>query len=139
MHDNTLLVKAVDYLYSKRIITKDRDICNKMGYSSGTVSSYLSGKAKASLQFEKEFEKTFNIRLNDFVPGGAEDAIKIPDSIQMISESVLQMKAELQTNRQLMVEILALVSHRSVMEIQVMSEKLLEHNLAKILNELKQE
>jgi hypothetical protein len=38
----------------------------------------------------------------------------------------------------MMIETLAAVSNRSVMDVQVMAEKLLQHNLAKILHELKQ-
>ena len=138
MHQNELLNKAVQYLYGKGIITKDKDIADRMGYNKATVSSYLSGNAKASSEFEKNFEKAFTIKLKDFAAGGMQETIKTPDAIQLITESLLQMQAETQTNRQLLVEILASVSDRPVSDIQIMTEKLLQHNLTKIVHELRQ-
>jgi transcriptional regulator with XRE-family HTH domain len=138
MHQNELLNKAVQYLYGKGIITKDKDIADKMGYNKATVSSYLSGNAKASSEFEKNFEKAFTLKLKDFAAGGKQETIEKPDAIQLLTESILQIKAEIQTNRQMMIETLAAASNRSVMDVQLMAEKLLQHNLAKILHELKQ-
>ena len=138
MHQNELLNKAVQYLYGKGIITKDKDIADRMGYNKATVSSYLSGNAQASSEFEKNFAKAFTIKLKDFAAGGMQETIKTPDAIQLITESLLQMQAETQTNRQLLVEILASVSDRPVSDIQLMTEKLLQHNLTKIVHELRQ-
>jgi transcriptional regulator with XRE-family HTH domain len=138
MHHNPLLEKAIQYLYGKGIITKDKDVADKMGYNKTTVSAYIKGKSKSSPKFNKEFENTFNIKLSDFAPGGKEETIKKPDAIQLLAESILQIKAEIQTNRTMMIEVLSKVKDRPVMEIQLMAEKLLEHNLSKILNELKQ-
>jgi predicted transcriptional regulator len=139
MHKNELLYKAVQSLYGSGVITKDKDIADKLGYTKATVSSYLSGKTKASNHFERLFEKSFDVKLSDFEPGGKHEAVIVPDSLQLITESILQMKAEIQTNRQLMVEVLAQVSDRSVSEVNLMAESLLKHNLAKIASELKQE
>lgn len=138
MQQNGLLIKAVQYLYGKGIISKDKDIADKMKYNKATVSSYINGKAKASAEFERNFEKTFNIKLKDFQPGGKEEIIEQPDAIQLMTETLLQLKAEIQTNRQMMIETLAAVQNRSVSDVQVMAEKLLQHNLVKILHELKQ-
>jgi len=138
MHQNELLNKAVQYLYGKGIITKDKDIADKMGYNKATVSSYLSGNAKASSEFQKNFEKAFAIKLKEFATGGKQETIEKPDALQILTESILQIKAEIQTNRQMMIETLAAASNRSVMDVQLMAEKLLQHNLAKILHELKQ-
>jgi transcriptional regulator with XRE-family HTH domain len=137
MHQNELLNKAVQYLYGKGIITKDKDIADKMGYNKATVSSYLSGNAKASSEFEKNFEKAFAIKLKEFATGGKQETIEKPDAIQLIAENLLQMQAETQTNRQLLIEILAAVSDRPVSDVQLMTEKLLQHNLSKLVHELK--
>ena len=138
MHKNELLYKAVQSLYGKGVITKDKDIAEKLGYTKATVSSYLSGKTKASNHFERLFEKAFDIKLSDFEPGEKNEVIIVPDSLQLLSESILQIQAEIQTNRQLMVEVLASVSRRTVTEVQATAENLLEHNLAKIVHELRQ-
>lgn len=138
MQQNPLLIKAVQHLYGKGIIHKDKDIADKMKYNKATISSYINGKAKASNEFERKFEKTFNLKLDDFAPGGKDEVIEHPDAMQLVAESILQIKAELQTNRQLMIEVLAAVSNRSVTEIQVLSDKTLSHNLSKIVHELRQ-
>lgn len=138
MQQNQLLIKAVQYLYGKGIISKDKDIAEKMKYNKATVSSYINGKAKASAEFERNFEKTFNIKLKDFAVGGSQETIEKPDAIQLMAENLLQLKAEIQTNRQMMIETLAAVQNRSVSDVQLMAEKLLQHNLAKIVHELKQ-
>jgi transcriptional regulator with XRE-family HTH domain len=137
--ENHLLEKAVQYLYGQGIIKKDKDIADKTGYNKATVSSYISGKIHPSLGFINSFEKVFNVKLDDFQEGGEKDYIKHPDAMQLISENVLLLKAELQTNRQLMIEVLAAVTNRSVTEVQMIAEKSLSHNITKILHELKQE
>lgn len=138
MQQNVLLIKAVQFLYGKGIISKDKDIADKMKYNKATVSSYINGKTKASAEFERNFEKTFNIKLKDFAPGGKDEMIEHVDSMQLLTETVLQLKGELQTTRQMMIEVLAAVSNRPVSDVQLMAEKLLQHNLAKIVHELKQ-
>lgn len=138
MPHNVLLIKAVQHLYGKGIINKDKDIADKMKYNKATVSSYINGKSKASAEFERNFEKTFNLKLQDFAAGGREETIEQPDALQLLSENILQMKAEIQACRQLVIETLAAVSDRPVSDVQLMAEKLLQHNLAKIVNELKQ-
>ncbi len=138
MPHNVLLIKAVQHLYGKGIINKDKDIADKMKYNKATVSSYINGKSKASAEFERNFEKTFNLKLLDFAAGGKEETIEQPDALQLLSENILQMKAEIQACRQLVIETLAAVSDRPVSDVQLMAEKLLQHNLAKIVNELKQ-
>lgn len=138
MQQNSLLIKAVQYLYGKGIISKDKDIADKMKYNKATVSSYINGKAKASAEFERNFEKTFNVKLKDFAAGGMQETVEVPDAMQLMAENILQIKAEIQTNRQMMVETLAALQNRAVSDVQVMAEKLLQHNLAKLLHELKQ-
>lgn len=138
MHQNQNLQKAVQYLYGKGIISKDKDIAEKLNYNKATVSSYINGKAKASAEFERNFEKVFGVKLTDFAAGGKQETVEKDDAIQLLTETVLQLKAEIQTNRQLMIETFAAVTNRSVSDVQLMSLKLLEHNLAKIVSELKQ-
>lgn len=139
MRHNEEIYRAVQYLYGKGIIRKDKDLAEKLGYSKATVSSYVSGKAKASRQFEIEFERVFNLKLSDFDKdeNKVEEIVK-EDGMQLLSETILQLKAEMQTNRQLMIETLAAASNRSVTEVQLMAESLLQHNLSKIVNELRQ-
>lgn len=136
---NEPLVKAVQYLYGKGIIRKDKDISDKTEYNKASVSSYLSGNLKASESFIRKFEQVFNLSLKDFEEGGSLDTIRHPDVMQLLSETILQLKAETQTNRQLLVEVLAAVTNRPVTEVQMMAERFLSHNLAKILSELKQD
>lgn len=138
MQQNQLLVKAVQYLYGKGIISKDKDIADRMKYNKATVSSYINGKAKASAEFERQFEKAFNVKLKDFATGGSHETIEKPDAMQLLSETALQILAEIQTNRQMMIETLAAVQNRTVSDVQLMAEKLLQHNLLKIVDELKQ-
>jgi hypothetical protein len=135
---NLPLQKAVQYLYGQGIITKDRDISDKTGYNKATVSGNINGKKKASPEFLRNFEKAFNVKLGDFTDGGTHESIIVTDAIQLISESILQLKAEAITNRQMIIETLAAVSNRSVSDVQLLSDKLLSHNLAKMLHELKQ-
>lgn len=138
MPHNELLIKAIQHLYGIGVITKDKDIADKTGYNKATVSSYSNGRAKASLDFIRTFEKTFDLSLEDFSKDGKKEVIKKSDAMQLITENIFQIKAEIQTNRQLMIEILSAVSSRSVMDVQMMTEKLLEHNLVKIVHELRQ-
>lgn len=134
---NIPLQKAVEYLYLHRLIVKDLDISKKTGYSRSSVSGYLIGKVKASPQFLKNFEKAFDLKLSDFGDTVTQEAIVVTDAVQLISESIVQLKAEALTNRQMSIEILAAVSNRPVSDVQLLSEKLLSHNLALLLSELK--
>lgn len=139
MHNTSaLLHKAVQHLYGKGTIAKDKDIADRTGYNKATVSSYIGGKIAPSAGFIEAFEKAFRVKLSDFQKGTEKDEVVVPDAMQLLSETVLQLKAEVQTNRQLMVEVLAAVTQRPVTEVQVMTEKILSHNLSKLVNELKQ-
>ena len=139
MHKSAqLLQKAVQHLYGKGIIDKDKDIADRTGYNKSTVSSYIKGNITPSPGFIESFEKVFRMKLSDFDRNGQKEEILVPDAMQLLSESVLQLKAEMQTNRQLMVEVLAAVTSRPVTEVQLLAEKFLSHNLSKILHELKQ-
>lgn len=135
---SALLHKAVQHLYGKGTIAKDKDIADRTGYNKATVSSYIGGKISPSAGFIEAFEKAFRLKLSDFQKGADKDEVVVPDAMQLVSETVLQLKAELQTNRQLMVEVLASVTNRSVTEVQLMADRLLKHNLSKIADELQQ-
>lgn len=63
------LSQAVQYLYGKGSIKKDKDIVDKTGYNKATVSSYISGRTKPSKDFVEKFEKVFAIKLEEFGPG----------------------------------------------------------------------
>lgn len=136
--ENKALRNAVQYLYGKGTIRRDRDVVEKTGYNKATVSSYISGRTKASKDFQDKFEAVFNLSLADFSESANFEKVAYKDAMQLLAESVLQMKAEAQTGRQLMIEILAKVSDRSVMEVQLLAEKSLERNLSRIEDELKQ-
>lgn len=133
-----LLAKAVQHLYGTGAIKKDKDIADKTGYNKTTVSSYLSGKITPSAEFIRSFESKFGVKLVDFEPGGDKETVMVPDAMQLLTENVLLLKAELQTNRQLMIEVLASVTNRTVSEVQLTSDRILQHNLERILSELKQ-
>ena len=133
MPQKLLFEKAVQHLYGQGIITKDKDIADKTGYNKATVSSYVNGKSKISLEFIRTFEKSFNLKLTDF---GTTEKIVVEDSIQLLTEKILLIQAELQTNRQMIIEVLASVSEKSVTEVQLDAERFLAHNLKKILSEL---
>lgn len=137
-HHNPSLDLAVQYLYGQGVVKRDKDIADKTGYNKSTVSSYISGRTKMSADFQTQFERVFKLKLDDFKAGGAKEVIKNPDSLQLITETVLQTKAEIQTMRQLIVEVLASTTSRSVMDVQLVAERSIEHNLSKILHELKQ-
>jgi transcriptional regulator with XRE-family HTH domain len=137
MSFNLSIQKAVQYLYGKGMIVKDADISTKTGYNKSSISGIINGKAKASAKFMKTFEKAFDLKLSDFSDGGSQETIIITDAIQLISESMIQLKAEAITNRQMSIEILSAVSQRSVSDVQLLSDKLLSHNLAKLVAELK--
>lgn len=132
------ITQAVQYLYGKGIIKKDKDIADNTGYNKATVSSYISGRTRPSRDFLEKFEKVFTIKLSDFEPGGEKEVIHHPDALQLISENILLLKAEHQTNRQLIIEVLAAITHRSVSEVQVTADKLLSHNLERVVHELRQ-
>lgn len=137
MSFNLPLIKAVQYLYGQGTIVKDRDIADKTGYNKATISGIINGKKKASPKFLKNFEKAFDIQLSDFSDGGSQETIIITDAVQLISESMVLLKAEAITNRQMAIEILAAVSGRSVSDVQLLQEKLFSHNLATLVRELK--
>lgn len=133
------LSQAVQFLYGKGTIKKDKDIAEKTGYNKATISSYIGGRTKPSADFLEKFEKVFRLKLSDFDVGGPQEIIKHPDALQLLSENILLLKAEHQTNRQLLIEVLAAVTNRSVTEVGLIADKILSHNLEKILHELKQE
>lgn len=135
---SVLLAKAVQHLYGTGDIKKDKDIADKTGYNKATVSSYITGKIPPSAGFLDAFQKVFDVRIEDFETGGSRETIKHPDALQLLSENMLLIKAELQTNRQLMIEVLAAVTSRSVTEVQLISDKILQHNLEKVVSELRQ-
>lgn len=136
---NNELIHAIQYLRGKGIVNRDKDIAEKTGYNKTTVSSYINGTYTPSRTFIEAFENAFSIKLADFKSKGEKEQIQHPDAMQLISENVLVLKAEHQTNRQLLIEILSAVTHRSVSEVQLMADKILSHNLERILHELKQE
>lgn len=131
--------QAVQWLYGQGIIKKDKDIADRTKRNKATVSSYITGRVVASKEFLSDFEKAFTLKLSDFEPGGDREVIRTPDVNQLLSENVLILKAEMQTNRQLLVELLAAVTKRPVTEVQLMAERFLERNVEKILHELRQE
>lgn len=136
---NTTLKNAIRHLYGKGVITTDKDISQKTGYNKSTVSSYISGNSKPSANFLEAFEKAFNLKLKNFETGGTEEVVPIEEknAAQLLNETVLQIKAEVQTVRQILVEVLASVSNRSVLDIQTTVTKALDHNLQKLYGELK--
>jgi transcriptional regulator with XRE-family HTH domain len=129
--------QAVQWLYGQGIIRKDGDISQKTGYNKATISGYMTGRTLASQAFLEKFQNVFGLRLEDFGEGGEKETVRHPDALQLISENVLLLKAEHQTNRQLLIEILASVTNRSVTEVELTADKLLRHNVEKMIDELK--
>lgn len=67
---------AVQHLRDQKIISKDKEIADKMEVGQGTVSNYVNGMSKASANFRKSFEKAFGISLLDFQPPAGEGTKK---------------------------------------------------------------
>lgn len=126
------LTAAVQYLYGQGLITKDKDIADKTGYNKATVSSYISGRTRPSSEFIDKFQSAFRINLDDFAPGGEKEIIQQPDAVMQILDNVRMQRAEHITNRQLLIEVLAATTSRSVSEVQLMAERLLSHNMEKL-------
>ena len=97
---NIDLQYAVKSLYGRGIIEQDSDIAEKVGYSKGTVSSYINGKTEMSINFKESFEKVFKLKLADF----ARASLRIEDvdqfvvskvkKIEAIAELLLKLKAQ---------------------------------------------
>lgn len=138
MASNTL-ASAVQYLYGKGIIKKDKDIADKTGYNKATVSSYLSGKIPPSEGFIKTFEKVFRLHLKDFEKGGQLEQVPATDPLQLISEKVLQLYATARVNQSLLIEILANQTGKTVMELQRAVSASMDAELKELINELRQD
>lgn len=133
------LASAVQYLYGKGIIKKDKDISDKTGYNKATVSSYINGKISPSEGFVKTFEKVFRLSLKDFEKGGQLEQVPATDPLQLISEKVLQIYATARVNQSLLVEILANQTGKTVMELQRATTAAMDAELKELLHELRQD
>ena len=132
MNTNTPLFKAVKYLIARGDIMTSADLAEKMNYSTASVSVYMTGKETPSNKFKIKFERTFDIKLEYFEPGGKNENVETPNLINDINDSLLVIKAEIATTRQMMIEFLAAANNKSVMEVQAMADTLLAHNLKKL-------
>lgn len=132
MNINSPLFKAVKYLTARGDILNSAELAEKMNYSTASVSRYMTGKEIVSDKFKVKFERTFDIKLEYFEPGGKNENVETPNLIEDINESLLVIKAEIATSRQMMIEFLAVAQNKSVMEVQAMADTLLAHNLKKL-------
>ena len=133
----TAIGNAVQFLYGKGMIKKDKDIADKTGYNKATVSSYISGRTKASEDFIATFEKAFKVSLKDFAKGGELEPIPVVDPIQVLTEKVIQAYATARVNQSLLVELLAGQSGKTVMELQRIVSTAMDSELKQLLAELK--
>lgn len=133
------LASAVQYLYGKGIIKKDKDISDKTGYNKATVSSYINGKIKTSADFIQAFERVFKLKLKDFEKGGQLEQVPATDPMQLIAEKVLQVYATARVNQSLLVEILANQTGKTVMELQRATTAAMDAELKELLHELRQD
>lgn len=132
------IASAVQYLYGKGIITKDKDIADKTGYNKATVSSYISGRTIPSADFIAAFEKTFKLKLSDFEKGGEMHPVPVADPLQVLSEKVIQSYALGRVNQSLLIEILSHQTGKTVMELQRVVSSAMDAELKQLLVELKQ-
>lgn len=137
--NNQALASAVQYLYGKGIITKDKDIADKTGYNKATVSSYINGKIEPSAGFVQSFEKTFKLKLEDFKKGGQHEVIPQADPLQLISEKLLQVFATVRVNQSLLIELLASQTGKTVMELQRAVTASMDAEIKELIHELKQD
>jgi transcriptional regulator with XRE-family HTH domain len=136
--DSNRLASAVQYLYGKGIIKKDKDISDKTGYNKATVSSYINGKINPSEEFTKTFERVFKVQLKDFEKGGQHEQVPAVDPLQLITEKILQVYATERVNQSLLVELLASQTGKTVMELQRAVSSSMDAELKELINELKQ-
>lgn len=79
-YTQTNLQRAVAYLKSIGAIKRDNEIADKLKYSKGTVSAYISGKTQPSPEFIKKFENYFKVKVSSF----NKPLAKVQDSIQNV-------------------------------------------------------
>jgi len=131
------IAAAVQFLYGKGIIKKDKDIADRTGYNKATVSSYISGRTTPSADFIAAFEKAFRLKVSDFGKGGALEPIPVQDPVQVVSERIIQIYAISRVNQSLLVEILSHQTGRTIMELQRVVNVAMDAELKQLLAELK--
>lgn len=98
------LQNAVTYLKAKKIIKKDLEICEKTGYTSGSVSSYISGNSAPSKNFLAKFQEAFSLNLEDFVK---ENPVVLEFSHGVGIESVIRIESKTDVTLSYVAEIYA--------------------------------
>ncbi len=131
-----LLVNAVKYLYGKGLIAKDKDIADATGYNKSTVSGYVSGRTEPSEEFVTKFQKAFNLKISDFIDDGN---VEVKNYEQLLAERIIRIEAQVNVNKQLLIELLAFKTGKSMVEINTIAEKAYDHLVAKLIAELQQE
>ncbi len=134
---NAALIAAVQHLYGKGIVKKDKDIADKTGYNKASVSSYLSGNVKASENFVKKFQQVYGLSLSDFRAGGAQETIKVEDPLRSLTEKMLQLTAVARVNQSLLIEVLAHQTGKTVMELNRAVSSAMDGELKQLVNELR--
>ncbi len=130
------LENAVQYLYGKGVIKKDKDIADKTGYNKATISSYITGRTKPSDYFLRIFEKSYSLKLSNF-KGNINQSIDDDDDHQSlikdgsIEDKINYLNAMTKVNQSLLIEILASQSGKTYMEIQGIINTSLENELKK--------
>jgi hypothetical protein len=105
----TALEAAIAHLIAQGKIKSSADVARDMKLKSrGTVSSYVTGSAKISPNFQTLFESTYNIRLQDF-EGKVNGVIKNPDlnSQDLKDKYITLLESSLMENKQMLEEVKA--------------------------------
>jgi transcriptional regulator with XRE-family HTH domain len=136
---NQPLRRAVQYLYGKGLIRRDKDIADKTGYNKTSVSSYINGNVKASDRFLQAFQRTFKIELSKFEEGSPEEIVTPGDPMQLLMERILKTYAVARVNQSLLIEILAAQTGKTVMELHRVVSSAMEVETKEILRELRQD
>lgn len=66
--NNDVLINAVEALKAKRIVKKDKDITDALGFSHVVLSNYLANRVTASKNFMKCFYQKYGADLEQSVP-----------------------------------------------------------------------
>ncbi len=131
-----LLVRAVQYLYGQGLISKDREIADATGYNKSTVSSYVGGKVEPSDEFIAKFQKAYNLKISDFQEG---ENVEVANYQQLLAERIIRIEAQVNVNKQLLVELLSFKTGKSMTEVNTIAEKAYDHLVSKLIAELQLE
>ena len=79
-YSHSVFQEAIKKLIYDGKIKTDKDIAGAVGLDKSTVSTYLSGKKKASRNFIEKFEEVFQLSLSDYEKKAGVSDQKIPNA-----------------------------------------------------------